>query len=43
MKKNLIQLIGQFETREAKIYWINALKISNVYKGFLIVHFDLNQ
>ena len=39
--KNLIDIIGQFETKEAKLYWIKALKVSDSVKGKLIIHFNL--
>lgn len=47
MKDTLIQFetlketIKAFETREAKIYWIKALKVSDTIKGKLIVYFNL--
>lgn len=39
--KNLIKLIESFEGREGKIYWINALKVSDTIKGRLISYFNL--
>jgi hypothetical protein len=39
--KALIKIIESFENREAKIYWINQLKVSNTVKGKLIVYFNL--
>ncbi len=40
--KNYINLIGQFESKIAKGYWIRALKISDSKKGFLIIYFKLS-
>jgi len=39
--KNLIETIRQFETRQGKLYWIKALKVSDSIKGRLIIHFNL--
>lgn len=39
--KDLIRLIENFETREGKLYWINALKVSDTIKGRLISYFNL--
>lgn len=38
---DLIKTIEQFETSEAKRYWINALKVSDTVKGKLLVYFNL--
>lgn len=36
-----INIINQFESKEAKYYWIKALSITDSEKGFLIVYFNL--
>jgi hypothetical protein len=41
MYNDLIKLIQSFDTREAKLYWINALPNCTAIKGYLIVYFDL--
>ena len=39
--KKLIEIISLFDTKESKLYWINALKISHTVKGKLIQYFEL--
>jgi hypothetical protein len=39
--KTLIKIIAQFETKEAKFYWIKALKVSDCIKGRLLIYFNL--
>lgn len=39
--KDLIAIIEQLETNEAKKYWIEALGVSDSVKGRLLIHFNL--
>ncbi len=39
--EDLIELIKQYETKEAKRYWINALNVSDSIKGYLLIYFNL--
>lgn len=39
--KTLIETIKQFETNEAKYYWISKLNVADSVKGYLIIYFNL--
>lgn len=40
--KDLIKVIEQIPSKEGRLYWIKALKISNCVKGRLIFYFNLS-
>lgn len=39
--KTTIEAIASFPSKEAKLYWIKALKETEAIKGLLIIHFGL--
>ena len=41
MKKDLIKLVENFESKEEKRYWIFRIDASDATKGFLLIHFKL--
>lgn len=36
-----IETIKQFESKEARLYWIKRLNVIEAVKGLLIIHFKL--